>query len=92
MLLYKKIVAHDFRYDPRVCVGMYVCLYVCMNVCMYVCIYVCMYVYMNVCQICNTPVSVPHQLQTCRTGKMKLLNLLDSVRYNLYLSPDRSGT
>ena len=37
----QKIVAHDFRYHPRMYVCMYVCTYVCIYVCMYVCMYVC---------------------------------------------------
>ena len=35
MLLYKKIVAHDFRYGPRVCVCVCVC----------VCVYIYIYIY-----------------------------------------------
>ena len=36
MLLYKKIVAHDFRYDPRIYIGVCVC----------VCVYMYIYIYM----------------------------------------------
>ena len=56
-----------------------------MYVRMYVCMYACVHVYMSVCQLCKAVISVPQQVLTSRTGKMKLKNV-HGQRQDLYLS------